>query len=69
MKSKATVAMRLGLALIAVHWTAAPASAETVTIGGNMDHGLTVRPGDTIKGGFQVFLEDNPHGGVRQPWR
>ncbi len=55
--------MRLGLALIAVHWTVAPANAETVTIGGNMDHGLTVRPGDTIKGGFQVFLEDNPHGG------
>jgi hypothetical protein len=68
MKNRAAVvvvrfALALIVAVLAALWIVSPADAETVTIGGNMDHGLTVRPGDTIKGGFQVFLEDNPHGG------
>jgi hypothetical protein len=44
--------------LFAVHSIPA-ASAQTVMIGGSMDRGLPVHPGDTIRAGYQVSLDDN----------
>ena len=54
----AHVVLGLLLALFAIQFVPS-ASAQTVLIGGSMDRGLTVRPGNTIRAGYQVSLDDH----------
>jgi hypothetical protein len=54
----AHVVVALLVVIFAVQFIPA-ASAETVMIGGSMDRGLPVHPGDTIRAGYQVSLDDN----------
>jgi hypothetical protein len=44
--------------LFAAHCVPA-ANAQTVMIGSSVDHGLPVHPGDTIRAGYQVSIDDD----------
>jgi hypothetical protein len=63
MRTKVVIGVRLILGLlsvlIAAHCIAPAASAQTVMIGGSMDRGLPVHPGDTIRAGYQVSINDD----------